>query len=157
MEEFEHIMKVISLASANISINNTNRGDLISFGGGGKQLGQITYSFDNQMFNVQTTADGGYAVSHNASKSGKVTIQFNQTSPVIDTLCEYLLWCRDNPEIANANITITDSSGVINMEAKDCFPNEYPQNEIGESAAQRTFTFVCGVIIPKEYLSGGSN
>ena len=150
-------MKVVSLASTNITITNPNRGDMISFGGAGKQLGQVTYSFDNDIFGIKTTADGGYAFSHNASKAGKVTIQFNQTSEHVDTLCEYLLWCRDNPELAAAGITISDSTGVINMEAKDCFPQSYPQNEVGEGASSRTFTFICGAIIPKEYLLGGNN
>ena len=150
-------MKVVSLASANITINNKNRGDLISFGGGGKQLGSIAYSFKDDIFSMETTKDGGYAVSHNASKAGTVVISFTQTSDHIDTLCEYILWCRDNPELAAASITIADSTGIINMEAKDCVPQSYPQNELSENINQRQFTFLCGVIIPKEYLAGGNN
>ena len=149
-------MKVISLASANITINNTNRGDIISFGGGGKQIGSISYSFQDNLFEMQTTKDGGYAMSHSASKAGTITISFSQTSEHVDTLCEYLLWCRDNPELAAAGITIADSTGIINMEAKDCVPQSYPQNELSESINNRQFTFLCGVIIPKEYLAGGS-
>ena len=150
-------MKVVSLASANITINNKNRGDLISFGGGGKQIGSISYGFKDDIFGMETTKDGGYAVSHNASKAGTVAITFTQTSDHIDTLCEYILWCRDNPELAAANITIADSTGIINMEAKDCVPQNYPSNELSENINQRQFTFLCGIIIPKEYLAGGNN
>ena len=150
-------MKVVSLASANITINNKNRGDLISFGGAGKQLGSISYSFKDDFFGMETTKDGGYAVSHSASKAGTVSITFSQTSDHIDTLCEYILWCRDNPDLASASITIADSTGIINMEAKDCVPQNYPQNQLGENLETRQFTFLCGVIVPKEYLAGGNN
>ena len=150
-------MKVISLASANITINNPNRGDLISFGGGGKQLGSISYSFESDIFSRTTTPDGGYAFSHNASKAGTVTITFTQTSSHIPTLAEYILWCRDNPDLAAAKILVTDSTGIINFEAVDCLPIKYPDNELGESANTRQFQFACGVISPKEYLAGGNN
>ena len=150
-------MKVISLASANITINNANRGDMISFGGAGKMIGQISYAFQNDMFAMETTPDGGYAFSHNGSKAGSITIQFTQTSPHIDTLCEYLLWCRDNPELAAADITITDSTGVINVEGKVCVPTKYPDNMLQASPQTRSFTFLCGELSPKEYLLGGNN
>ena len=149
-------MKVVSLASANITINNSNRGDIISFGGGGKQIGSISYGFTDNIFDMSTTKDGGYAASHSASRAGTITISFSQTSEHIDTLCEYILWCRDNPELAGAGITIADSTGIINMEAKDCVPQNDPQNELGESITNRQFTFLCGVIIPKEYVAGGN-
>lgn len=150
-------MKVISLASANVTINNSNRGDMLSFGGSGKLLGQLSYAYANNVFDMESTPDGGYAVSHNASKVGTVTIEFTQTSPVVDMLCEYILWCRDNPELAAAKITVTDSTGVINMQAIDCVPQSYPANSLQATAQTRTFTFLCGIINPQEYLMGGNN
>ena len=145
-------MKVISLASMNVSIVNDNYDELISFGGGGKQIGSASYSFTNDMFRMNTSADGGYSVSHNASKSGTVSIDIQQTSPVVDTLCKYILWCRDNPELASATITISDSTGIINVTGVDCVPTSYPGNSVGESAATRNFSFAVGVLTPQEYM-----
>jgi len=150
-------MKIVSLASTNITINNTNRGDIISFGGAGKMIGEVKYDFAEEMFNIENAPDGGYAFGHNAAKNGTVSIQFLQTCPHIDTLIEYFLWCRDNPELAAAGITITDSTGVIDMEAKNCLPVKIPENVVGSSPANRTFEFICGEILPKEYLRGGNN
>lgn len=150
-------MKVISLASSNITINNRGRGDMISFGGAGKMIGTITYGFENNVFEMESTPDGGYAVSHNASKMGTIKIDFVQTSPNVDILCEYILWCRDNPELAAAEITITDSTGVMNLQAIDCVPQGYPDNTLQNTPQNRSFTFLCGQIIPKEYLIGGNN
>lgn len=149
-------MKVLSLASVNITINNSNRDDVISFGGGGKLLGSVGYSFAEEIFTQVRSADGGYAYGHNASKAGTVTITINQVSAVVDVLDEYILWCRDNPELAAAGITIKDSSGVLHMEAKDCLPNTFPEKIMGATPGERTYTFLCGEVLPKEYMTGGN-
>lgn len=146
-------MKVISLASMNVSIVNDNYDELISFGGGGKQIGSASYGFSNNIFSMDSSADGGYSVSHNASKSGNFSFSIQQTSPVVDTLCKYILWCRDNPELASATITVSDSTGIINATGIDCVPTTYPENALGDSAQSRTFTFAAGIITPQEYMT----
>ena len=147
-------MKVVSLASMSVSIVNNEYDELISFGGGGNQIGSASYSFEQPMFGMTPTADGGYSFNHNASKSGTISISVQQTSPVVDTLTRYLLWCRDNPELAAAEITIADNIGIIDVVGVDCLPTSYPDNSLQDTAQARTFTFACGVLKPQEYLRG---
>ena len=145
-------MKVVSLAAMNVSIVNPNYDELISFGGGGKQIGSASYGFANNIFSMDASADGGYAFAHNASKAGSVVFSIQQTSAVVDTLTRYILWCRDNPSLAAAVITISDSTGIKNMSAVDCVPESYPGNALGTTAQAREFTFLCGVVTPKDYM-----
>lgn len=150
-------VKTISLASFVLTLTNPNRGDQIQIGGGGKLIGQVTYSYDNTMFAITSTADGGVVGSHNASMMGKVNITFTQTSPDIDTLVNYILWCRSNPELAGeANITAKDSSNVFAFKASGCLPEKIPDNTLGAEANTRQFTFLCSELIPQEMI-GGSN
>lgn len=148
-------VKTISLASFVLTLNNPNRGDQINIGGGGKLIGNVTYSYENNMFSITSTADGGVVGSHNASLAGNVAIQFTQTSPDIDNLVNYILWCRSNPDLAgDATISAKDSSGVFAFTASGCLPQKIPDNTMQETAATRSFVFLCAELIPNE---GGNN
>jgi hypothetical protein len=142
--------KVFSLASVTLTIN-TGRGDQITIGGGGKLLGSVGYSYDSSsMFDISTTADGGAAVSFNKSLAGTISITFKQTAPTIDELVKYILWCRNNPENAEATVKCIDNSGNINFTATGVFPKSIPQNTVSDSAGDRTFDFAACEIIPEE-------
>ena len=150
-------VKTISLASFNLTLNNPNRGDLIQIGGGGKLIGSVTYSYQQDMFGMTATADGGVVATHNASKFATVSITFTQTSPDIDTLQNYILWCSDNPDLAGAaGITAKDASGVFAFKATGCIPQRIPDNEMSDSATTRQFVFLCASLVPNE-TTGGIN
>lgn len=140
--------KVFSLASVNVTIN-TQRGDQIVIGGGGKLLGTVSYSYDNSLFDIFSTADGGAGATFNKSLAGKITFDFKQTSPLIDTLTDYILWCRANPEKAEATVKCTDNSGNINFSATGVFPSSIPDNSVTETAGNRSFKFGACEIIPE--------
>lgn len=144
-------MKILSLATVNVTINNANRDDVISFGGGGKLLGSVAYSFAEDTFTQVRSADGGYAVGHNASKAGTVTVSIMQTSAVCDLLDEYIIWCRDNPELSPSGITIQDTTGVISIACVDCVPQKVPDKTVSAQPQERSYTFICGEINPNEY------
>ena len=141
--------KVFSLASVNLTIT-TGRGDQISVGGGGKLLGTVGYDYDNPLFSVTSTADGGAAVSFNKSLAGTISLSFKQTAPTIDILTDYIKWCRENPEKAEATFTCRDNSGNINFEANGVFPAKIPSNNVGENIGERSFNFAACEIIPGE-------
>ena len=151
------MVKTISLASFVLTLTNPNRGDQIQIGGGGKLIGSCTYSYANDMFNMTSTPDGGAVGSHNASKFATVTITFTQTSPDIDTLQNYIMWCYTNPELAgDASITAKDSSSIMAFSATGCLPQRIPDNTLGDTPQQRQFTFLCAELTPNEHV-GGNN
>ena len=139
-------MQVFSLANVNVSIDNASIGSKLSLGGGGKNIGSIGYSFMNDIFSMNTSADGGATVSHNKSKAGTVSISIKQTSPYIRALEDYILQCRENPSQAAATITISDTTGNIQAVCSDCFPRNIPGNNVGDSPADRGFEFLCAEI-----------
>lgn len=143
-------MKVLSLAAVNVKIANDNFGTL-SFGGQGESIGTISYSYTNNMFNMETTADGGAAVSHNASKAATITINILQTSDAAADLAEFFMQCWNNPVIARSQITCSDATNNIDFTAIEAFPVKYPDNQLTDTAAQRTFQFVCRELIPNEH------
>lgn len=139
---------VFSLSSVVLTINNPNRG-LITIGGGGKLVGSIGYSFKDSMFTQETTADGGAVVSFNKSKAGSVTVDITQTSPIIKDLVDYLLWCREHPELAFADIECRDATGNLEFSATGVTPVSIPGNTVGSTATSRSFTFNAVEINPK--------
>lgn len=143
-------MKLLSLASVNVKIANQTLGNL-SFGGDGEALGTISYSYTNNMFNMETTADGGAAVSHNASRAATITISIIQTSDACADLADYISKCWDNPVAAGAVMTCCDGTNNIDFVAADVFPAKYPDNQIAETPAQRSFQFVCARLVPNEH------
>ena len=150
-------VKTISLASFTLTINNSQRGDQISIGGGGKLIGSCTYEYQQSMFTMTATADGGVAAAHNASKYAQVTINFTQTSPDIDTLVNFIQWCSANPDLAGyTGITARDATGVFAFTAIGCLPDRIPANTMGDTPQQRTFTFLCAELTPNEGI-GGTN
>lgn len=150
-------VKTISLASFTLTINNSQRGDQISIGGGGKLIGTCTYEYQQNIFTMVATADGGVAASHNAAKFANVSITFTQTSPDIDTLVNFILWCSANPDLAGyTNITARDATGIFAFNAVGCLPAMIPGNTMGDTPQQRTFTFHCAELTPNEGV-GGTN
>lgn len=141
--------KVLSLADVVLTITNDIKG-VITIGGGGKQVGSVSYSFIRAPFAVMDTADGGAAVSHNRSKAGTVTLSLQQTSPHIGELVDYIRWARDNPYQAESSIVIRDQSGVIACTAVGCFPSSFPDNAVGDTLSNRTFTWGCVEINSEE-------
>lgn len=141
---------VHSLASVSVVITNDVLGT-IQIGGGGKQIGTVSYNFDTDMFSKQATADGGVIFSHSAAKDGTITISLKQTSPHVADLTRFYEDARINPYNAASTITIKDGIGTINVVAYDCFPTRLPQNQVGETPTDRDFSFICGTITPQEY------
>lgn len=140
--------RIFSLASVNVTIT-TGRGDQISIGGGGKLLGSVSYTYDNSLYSVSSTADGGAAVGLNRSMAGTISFDFKQTAPIINILTEYFIYCRNNPEKAEASMECRDSFGNINFTATGVFPSKLPGNTMGETVGNRTFEFSACEIEPK--------
>lgn len=148
-------MKVLSLATTNITINNPIKGQISLGGAGGKLLGSIQYNYQNAPFTIQTTPDGGAAYSHNASRAGTITISIMQTSDYCDILDEFIAFCRSHPAEGISDIIIKDTAGCINISAKDCAPAQAPGKTIGASAQERAYSFYSAII--DDQLTGGSN
>lgn len=141
--------KVFSLASVTLTIENGTFGT-ITIGGGGNLLGTVGYAYDNSLFSVDSTADGGAAVSFNNSLAGTVDISLKQTASKIDEMCEFIMKCRTQPEVAESIITCRDKSGNINFVANGSFPAKIPANSMSERVSDRTFNFVSCEIVPGE-------
>lgn len=141
--------KLFSLTTVTVVIENNLLGN-ITIGGAGKLLGSVSYSYDDDLFSMESTPDGGYVGNFNGSKKGKFTIRFKQTSSHIAELTEYINKCRDNPEQAMATLRITDSLGNIAATGNGVFPVRIPENTISESVGERAFEFVAGEIISEE-------
>jgi hypothetical protein len=142
-------MRVVSLAAVNVSIKNDAYGN-ISIGGGGKMVGSIAYEYENNIFNIESTPDGGAAASHNASKAGSITITIKQTSPQIKELNDFIRWCWDNPTEAVSAITINDNTQNMVAFANDVLPQKLPNNTISETTNDRQYTFLAGTIITSD-------
>ena len=142
-------MKVFSLSTVNVIITNKNFGQ-ITIGGAGKLLGNVRYGYANEMFKMQTTPDGGAVFDFNKSLAGTISITFKQTSAHIADLVSFIKWCRNNAEVAESSITITDTLGNIACQASGVFPVKIPDNDVGETADTRVFEFNAEEIIPEE-------
>lgn len=141
--------KVLSLADVVLTITNDIKG-IITIGGGGKQVGSVGYSYNQAPFAVKDTADGGAAATHNSSKAGVITLSIQQTSPHVGELIDFIRWARDNPYQAESSIVIRDQSGIFACTADGCFPSSFPSNQIGDSLANRDFTWDCVEINSEE-------
>lgn len=144
--------KVFSLSSVMVTISNNDFGNTtfgykMSLGGGGKLIGSIKYSYAKDLFTQETTADGGAVVSFNKSLAGTISIDITQTSVYIPQLVEFVNWCRNNPEKAFSQITITDTAGNIQCTANNVTPVRIPDNTISGTAGSRTFDFNAKEII----------
>ena len=142
-------MRVLSLAKVSVSIENSELGKLsfganksISISGGGNSLGSIGYAYENEIFKITSTADGGAAASHNASKAATVTIAIKPTSPVIKELNDFIRWCWVNPTQAASKLTIIDETGNICATAYNILPKKIPDNTVNEEIGERSFDFI---------------
>lgn len=141
--------KLFSLTTVTVVIENPTLGN-ITIGGAGKLLGTVGYSYDDDIFTMDSTPDGGYVSNFNGSRKGRFSIAFKQTSSHIAELTEYINKCRDNPSQAMATLRITDSLGNIAATGNGVFPSKIPDNQVTETAGNRTFDFVAGEIISEE-------
>lgn len=134
-------MRVLSLAKVNVSIRNENYGTL-SIGGGGANIGSIAYTYENEMFKITSTPDGGAAASHNASHSATVTLTIKQTAPQVKELNDFIRWCWANPVAASSELVISDETGNISATAANLLPKKIPDNTINEEVGDRQFEFI---------------
>lgn len=143
--------KVISLSKVIVTINNGS--DRLIIGGGNGSSGlldTVSYNYDNDAYSGTSTADGGYAVSHNISRAGSVNITLKQTSPYIADLTSLFNKLLDNPASAESTMTITDNLGNIDCVANSLFPAKLPGNTNNGSVQTRSFDFISGEIIQQE-------
>lgn len=142
------MVRVYSLTTVTVTLINRNNGAKITIGGNNNTVGNISYDFSNSMFGLESTPDGGAAVSFNKSKAGTINITFKQTSPKIQELTEFLKWCWQNPKLAESTLTIQDTLGIVQCEANGVFPDKYPGNSAGPTAGDRAFGFIASEINP---------
>lgn len=139
---------VYSLASVTLDISNPNYDEKLSIGGNGALLGTVEYSFNNNLFTIESSADGGSAVSFNNSLAGAVSISLTQTSAKIEKLIKFILWCRENPTEAESTITCYDVANNINFVARGVFPTKIPGNSVSERIGSRRFDFgACEIVV----------
>lgn len=141
--------RVLSLASVTLTIINETYGR-ISLGGGGKLIGNISYSFQESAFSMSPYADGGASISHNKSDAGTISITFSQTAPQIPDLIRFIRWCKENPHLAESTMTARDITGNIPFQANGVFPEKIPSNSVSSNVSDRTFNFLSTEIIPEE-------
>lgn len=141
--------KVFSLTTVTMVIDNPTKGT-ITIGGAGKLVGQVAYSYKNELFSMDDTPDGGYVASFNGSKAGTISLTLKQTSSHIVELVDFITWCRENPALAMSKITISDTLGNIACVGNGAFPKAIPANQVGETAGDRGFEFAVGEIISEE-------
>lgn len=145
--------KVYSLASVTLTfVRGNNR---LTIGGGAKQIGQISYTYSNDSFTMSATADGGYGVSHNASRNGGISVQVQQTSPHVAELTEFFNYAHDNPLNAECTCSCIDLTGNMVFQANGVFPQKLSENTVAATIGSRTFNFVAGEIIQQEQNNQG--
>ena len=145
-------MKVFSLSSVRGTLYNEYYGltsfggqSYINLGGGQKQIEKISYSYNTDIFSMSSTADGGVVVAHSNDRSGTISIQLQQTSPHIKVLTEFA-----NPDKAESTLTVTDDTGNLAFTATQVFIKGIPENSVGSTATERTYTFMAGNIESQE-------
>jgi len=155
---------VYSLADVTVTIQNNVLGTLTlqeqAEAGGtsdismsaGSQFSSVSYSYDNDMFGKQSFQDGGVVFTHNKALDGTITIELGQTSPHIQDLMRFVQEARQNPREAASTITITDTIGVVNVTAYDCFPTRIPGQDLTASIGNRSFAFICRQIDDQPYV-----
>lgn len=150
-------MKVFSLSSVRGTLYNEYYGltsfggqSYINLGGGQKQIEKISYTYSTDIFSMSSTADGGVVVAHSNDRSGTISIQLQQTSPHIKVLTEFAKWCWANPDKAESTLTVTDDTGNLAFTATQVFIKGIPENAVGSTATERTYTFMAGNIESQE-------
>ena len=141
--------RVYSLTTVNLVITNPTYGQ-ITIGGGGKLVGQLSYNYNANIFDMEGSPDGGYVVNFQRNKTGQIQVSVNQTSPHIRELNEFAQWCSANPELSDSNMKITDSLGNIALSANGVYIQQIAPNQIGATASQRQYTFLAGEINVEE-------
>lgn len=137
--------KLVSLTTASVVINNPNYEQII-IGGNGQLVGEISMSRAKAAFSVEGSPDGGYVASFVKDHSGTVEISISQSSSLIGRLRKFINWCESNPNLAESTITVLDTLGNMQGYAEGVFPDKIPDNRLGESATNRTYTFNAGKI-----------
>lgn len=137
--------KLVSLTTASVVINNPNYEQII-IGGNGQLVGSISMKRNNPSFSVEGSIDGGYVASYKKDHSGSLEVEISQSSSLIGRLRKFINWCEANPNLAESTITVLDTLGNMQGYAEGVFPDKIPDNSLGDSAGQRTYTFNCGKI-----------
>ena len=138
--------KIVSLSTVTVTITNPYYEQIV-IGGGGKLVGQVSMRRNNSSFSVVGSPDGGYAGSFSKNRTGEVSIQLSQASSLISRLTKFIIWCEQNPRLAESSISVDDQLGNIVGTGNGVFPAAIPDNTVGESATSRTFTFMAGEVI----------
>lgn len=130
-----------SLSRVTVTIKNDTFKTLTLSGGSNRDSIEVRRS--NELFTKEDSADGPSVFSHNASKAGEIDIVIKQTSKLIADLVSFANFCQSNPELAESTIEIKDTFGVINVRAEGLFPSNLADNSVGQTAGNRTFSFMC--------------
>ena len=116
-------------------------GQSLTIGGEGSAVGSIDLRRNKEMFSIKSYATGGYAVDKDLSKVGTVSISLHQLSAEVQ---KFIKACNlyFNGDYDGCGITVMDGTTLV-ASATDCFINQAPIS-FGESAADQTWSFVCG-------------
>lgn len=137
-----------SLSRVTVTIKNPTFRTLTLAGGSNRD--SISIRRSNELFSKEDSADGNSVMSHNASKAGEIDIVLKQTSSLVADLIAFANFCQSNPELAESTIEIRDSFGVVNVRAEGLFPSILADNDLGQTAGNRTFSFICETLDMQE-------
>lgn len=141
--------KLFSLATVSVIITNPNYEQII-VGGNSNMVGSVRMARSVAAFSMQGYADGGYVAGFSKNRTGEFDITISQSSSMVARLTKFINWCEANPNLAESTITVMDSLGNIAGYGSGVFPDKLPDNTVGESVSNRTFSFMAGVITFEE-------
>lgn len=118
-------------------------GESLSIGGQGSTTSSITIHQNNAPMSISTYATGGYVFNGSFDRSGSASIQINQVSDVVSKF-KQLLKAYYQSDFEPFTITVSDNEGNQVAECVDCALTSIPDQTLGESAENQTWTFECG-------------
>lgn len=120
----------------------------IQIGGTGSMLDSMSINRNESTWSIKGDYTGGYVHEKNYNKVGTVSLTLNQLSPNVGkfiSLCN--VYARHDVDIDEGmTMTLTDSQGEIIATCTDCMPQGIPEQRLGTSTENQTWTFNCGII-----------
>lgn len=143
-------MKRYSLANHILSIESNdpairNMFNVISIGGEGSYTGSINVSQQNNLWETEGFATGGWVHNKNLSRCGTVTVNLSQLA---EQVAKFIQLCNTfySADYEGFTLTITTNEGRKIATCTDCYIQKIPDQNFSETAGRQDWTFTCGHI-----------
>lgn len=118
----------------------------ISIGGEGNHIGEMSAEHNTNQWSTEGYATGAWVHNKSLDKTGTISIQLNQLSPVIAKLKKMCMTFYD-ADYDGFTLSLTTSDGKSVCRGIDCYITKIPSQVMAASAANQSWSWTAGQII----------